>query len=145
MMSAAVTSSMAVSELTEQKKHDYQRQENVEQRERQKRNNQAGHRCDGGSRPHHTLNDPWLSSDFRHSPSCFNRDQAQRRCADQRAQKAVAAEKLTPPPFPETPKGDNHHHEPGPNHNLKGDVHHGHRWPVFRRKIVQSFYDRLWI
>src|SRR4030095_8332130 len=103
MMSAAAVSSMALPELTEQKKDDNKRQENVEQGECQKRNNQSGHWRDGGSCPHHTLNDPGLPPDFRDSPSRLNRDQAQRRCPHQRAQKTAAAQYLTPPPFPETP------------------------------------------
>src|SRR6202795_2012870 len=59
----------------------------IEQRERDERHDESGHRRDCFSRPHQAVNDPGLSSDFRDYPTGFNCDEAERRAQDKRTQK----------------------------------------------------------
>src|SRR6266404_5473372 len=101
----------------------------IEQRERDERDDQSGHRRNRVSCSHHAVNNPWLSSDFRYYPAGFNCDEAERRSQDQRTQKPFGVEPsfrfVTPPPpvSPRSQKRDPHHRHSARDHDLKGYMH----------------------
>src|SRR5438270_11372059 len=80
------TRRLSLDKLTAQQKNDRHRKEDVDQSEYQERNCYPAHGRDGFLCSHHSVNDPRLTSEFSHGPTCFDRNKAERASGDQYAQ-----------------------------------------------------------
>src|SRR5260370_26862969 len=73
-------------ELAPEQEDDDDREQQINSCERGKWYDQSGHWSHGISGTHEPIDDPGLASEFSHKPAGLDRDEAERRATNQRAQ-----------------------------------------------------------
>src|SRR5688572_1445423 len=73
-------------DLTQQQKHRYHSEKNIEHCERDKWHDQTRHRCYCFTRSHYAIDDPRLAAHFCYGPTRLDRDETEWRGSYQHAQ-----------------------------------------------------------